>query len=551
MPFSILRIKKLKTAGAINAVGQHNARERQTLNANPAVPNRDLLTPTRPPAPSGAAVSDGVATAPDQVATGDAWDAVQARITEVGARIRSNGVLACEVFMGASPEYFRPNGGPAGTWDKQQLAAWVPAAMTWLVQEWGDKNVVRAVLHLDETTPHIQAIVVPIDPVTQRMNAVHWLGGKPKMSQMQDRYAKAMDGLGLERGVKGSLATHTRVQSWYGHLQQDVPEVPLPEVQVPGSMVWPKAREEFATQQTTRLEAMQQPAIETLETQARGRRLAVTKQREAEATNKGLVKALEAERAARAASERGLEHQIAVLRTDKEALQRRVRAYDFVSLDEAVTWFDPEELALAGVRIGKDAQGRERIFGADGKVVGRNAIDLTKAVHRCEAAGEAAAWIEVRQGRGAADRAALNRIDPAELVADVAEPRKELNDPKQGFRAKRYHYACAQVARDRPSTWEGVQGIFKRMQFDVARAWKAVGAAYTLIDSLFKIEVSGFKPPEPEAGAEPKPNPFWGWLQELERVDQARLKREELKREEEAAAIQRAHVPRGPRLRRP
>ena len=42
----------------------------------------------------------------------------------------------------------------------------------------------------------------------------------------------------------------------------------------------------------------------------------------------------------------------------------------------------------------------------------------------------------------------------------------------------------------------------------------------------------------PAAGVAPKPNLFWGWLQELERVDQARITREE--REAEEAAIQRA-----------
>lgn len=539
MPFAILRIKKLKSAGAIQAVGQHNARTRETLNANPAVANRNLLergsSSPATLAPSGLRDSEGAASPAQHAASEDAWELVQGRIAEVGARIRSNGVLACEVFMGASPEFFRPHGGAAGTWDDKQLAGWVPAAMTWLKQEWGEKNVVTAVLHLDETTPHIQAVVVPIHPVTQRMDATHWLGGKPKMAQMQSRFAEAMEGLGLERGVKGSLATHTKVQAWYGHMQGGVPEVPTPQVQVPESMIREKTREEFATQQTTRLEALQQPAIEALETQARARRLAVTKQRETEATNKGLVKALAAERADRAASEQTLGQQVADLRTEKEYLQRQLQLFRFVPLAEAMSWFDPKELAEAGVRIRKDAKGRERIFGADGAVVGRNAIDLTMRVHGCATAGEAAAWIEIRQGRGAADRAVLNPVHPSERLAEVAESRKELSGPQ--FRAKRYHYACAQVARDRPSTWEGVQGVFKRMQFDVARAWKAVGAAYTLIDSLFKGEVS-FKPPEPEAGVAPKPNAFWGWLQELERVDQARIAREE--REAEEAAMHRA-----------
>ena len=542
MPYAILRIKKLKTKGAINAVGQHNERKRETLNANPAVPNRDLLNPARAPSPVGKAASEGAATDPSQAAPGEAWEAVQGRIAEVGARIRSNGVLACEVFMGASPEYFRPTGGSAGTWDEKQLAGWVPAAMTWLKQEWGEQNVVRAVLHLDETTPHIQAIVVPIDPDSQRMNACRWLGGKPKMAQMQNRHAEAVQGLGLERGIKGSLAHHTDIKAWYAHLQQDVPEVPIPEVQVPDVMMWKSIREAFATQETSRLGAAQQPAVEALETQARARRLAESKQRDAEATSKRLVKELKAEREARATSEGKLKQQVAELHNEKEVLQRQLDAVRDVPLTEAATWFDPEELTAVGVRIGKDAAGRERIFGADGRVVGRNPIDLTLAVHGCKDAGEAAAWIEVRRGRGTANRALRSSTNLDDLQ-DKARPYREVvRDAKHGMLVERYQRAQEQVEQRKPPTWEGVQGIFKRMRLDLSRAWKAAGAVYTLVDSLFNNSGT-IDPPDPSDPVKfPREQAFWGRVLELERADRARIKREE-----EQAAIQRANMHRGPR----
>ncbi len=43
-----------------------------------------------------------------------------------------------------------------------QLDAWAKDSCGWLQKTFGKENVVSAVLHLDEKTPHIHATVVPI-----------------------------------------------------------------------------------------------------------------------------------------------------------------------------------------------------------------------------------------------------------------------------------------------------------------------------------------------------------------------------------------------------
>ena len=70
-------------------------------------------------------------------------------------------------------------------------------------------------MHLDETTPHIHAVVFP-ENAKGRLCAKDWLGGADKLSAMQDSYARSMEGLKLERGVKGSKARHMDIRQWYG-----------------------------------------------------------------------------------------------------------------------------------------------------------------------------------------------------------------------------------------------------------------------------------------------------------------------------------------------
>jgi len=82
-----------------------------------------------------------------------------------------------------------------------------------LVAEWGDR-IVSVVLHTDEATPHLRVVWLPIDDAPRkrgpavRLNAGRWLDGAAKLRGMQDRYAAAMAGLDLERGVRGSRSHH-------------------------------------------------------------------------------------------------------------------------------------------------------------------------------------------------------------------------------------------------------------------------------------------------------------------------------------------------------
>jgi len=111
----------------------------------------------------------------------------------------------------------------------KDLRAWVRDNRRWLEQEFGKKNLVKLYLHMDETTPHLHAVVIPIDP-KGKLNCRHFLGGADKLSALQDRYAEAMKPHGLERGNKGSKARHQSVKQFYSLIQTPtIEQLPPPK----------------------------------------------------------------------------------------------------------------------------------------------------------------------------------------------------------------------------------------------------------------------------------------------------------------------------------
>lgn len=198
MPFAICRIQKLKSISAATNSGKHTDRKQNTPNADLKRLNIELV--------------------PHDV-NATLGELVERRIGD--AKTRKDSVRCVEYFLGASPEYFRPECPDiAGYFEQEKLDAWVDSNLKWLQQKHGD-NLIRATVHLDETTPHIVAYVVPIHddprwPGQKKLSYnVDFGGSKYRLSELQDEYANDMQPLGLERGVKGSKAEHRDVRDYY------------------------------------------------------------------------------------------------------------------------------------------------------------------------------------------------------------------------------------------------------------------------------------------------------------------------------------------------
>lgn len=113
-------------------------------------------------------------------------------------KMRKDAVVAIETVVSASPEFF-----DSIEKDRTKLAQnpkfkkWVLDTQVWMKKEWGD-NVVDAVLHMDESTPHIHFLTVPL--VNQRLCAKEFLA-IGVMQRHQSQYAAAMAPHGLQRGI--------------------------------------------------------------------------------------------------------------------------------------------------------------------------------------------------------------------------------------------------------------------------------------------------------------------------------------------------------------
>jgi hypothetical protein len=193
MAFAILRAEKLKTMGNIGGSLAHNYRSIETLNADPS------KTP------------DNFHSLPNAE---DVKNAISERLPE---KRRSDAVLCIEYMITASPEW--------EGWNDERQKEYFKQAKEWLEQQHGKQNVVATSIHRDETTPHLVAYVVPLDQDTGRLNAKKFLGGKAKLAQMQSKFAEHVKTLGLERGIEGSKAKHTRIKEYYAKVNQPTPQI--------------------------------------------------------------------------------------------------------------------------------------------------------------------------------------------------------------------------------------------------------------------------------------------------------------------------------------
>lgn len=254
MAFAILRTGKLKTASAIRLAGGHNSRTIPTPNASGKI--LALVDPGPDP-----------------------YQRVMDRLGSSGIEPRSNAVLAQEILMTASPEYFRPNDpAKAGHWEKDRTRAWIDSTRDWIKNQYGDR-LVSLHLHLDESTPHLHAVVVPITD-DGRLSARDMFGPR-QLRDLQTGYAKALAPLGLVRGIEGSKAQHERIQTFYGAVNSPAPAAPA--VPTPPPMVREGPREEWAAEQNAEISSALRPIADKAAAQELYRRQAAKASATAEA----------------------------------------------------------------------------------------------------------------------------------------------------------------------------------------------------------------------------------------------------------------------------
>lgn len=119
--------------------------------------------------------------------------------TRVKRKIRNDAVLVAEFFVSASPEYMH-----AMSRDEQRK--YFEASLDHIAGKYGQQNILYAVVHNDETTPHMHVGFVPITE-DRRLAAKEYFHGKTKIRRIQDDFHNYMNkrGYDIERGEPSEL----------------------------------------------------------------------------------------------------------------------------------------------------------------------------------------------------------------------------------------------------------------------------------------------------------------------------------------------------------
>ena len=216
MGYAVLHMEK--TSGTDAAMSAHIERTIKPKNADESRThlNRELIT-----------FPDGVESR---------TQAIQNRLDTAGLtrKIGNNQVRAIRVLLTGTHEDMER------ITNKGRLDEWCNDNLKYLADTFGKENIVSAVLHMDEQTPHIHATLVPIvkgerkrkkkeeqvkkryrkKPTDTARLCANEIMTRTKLKSYQDTYAQAMSGYGLQRGIDGSEAKHISTRQYYRDLMQ-------------------------------------------------------------------------------------------------------------------------------------------------------------------------------------------------------------------------------------------------------------------------------------------------------------------------------------------
>lgn len=185
MSYAIMRFQKC-AAGCVPARNRHNERLKSEYKSNPKIDlsrsrlNYHLVEPN-----------------------GKYKERYAEMIEQAGCRTRANSVVMVETMLTASPEFISKL-NPA------EQRQYFERAAAFLYDRIGKEHVISAIVHMDETTPHMHLCFCPITK-DGRLSAKDILGNRARMSEWQDDFYEYMHGFypELERGTP-SAVTHRK-----------------------------------------------------------------------------------------------------------------------------------------------------------------------------------------------------------------------------------------------------------------------------------------------------------------------------------------------------
>jgi len=195
MPYAILRFEKRK-GGPASALEKHHERKKETYASNRDIdPSRThlnfhLIEPQR-----------------------KYYAEIQNRIERAqqenpNLKVRKDSVRFIDTIVTASPEFL------SGL-SQKETHEYFTHALDFIKQEVGEQNIFSAVVHMDESNPHMHLCFVPLTK-DNRLSAKDIIGNRQRLVEWQDKFHDHMSRFypQLERGESASQTRRKHVPTW-------------------------------------------------------------------------------------------------------------------------------------------------------------------------------------------------------------------------------------------------------------------------------------------------------------------------------------------------
>ena len=218
--YAIFRSEPIYTLNDLAQIGSHNKREKKAYNSNPNIKleltkDNIEIVPLQEKYVKGfkTRVKDYEKEHNERMKT----EREDRKKTFNQMLNKSRNVVADELLFTATHQFF-------DNMSKEDIRKWADTCMKFVYEDLGytKEQVLHATVHLDEETPHLHCVVVPlIKKVDKRTNTERYtlskkayIKDKIHLSELQDKYHQRLTdkGYDLERGIKGSNAKHQKVK---------------------------------------------------------------------------------------------------------------------------------------------------------------------------------------------------------------------------------------------------------------------------------------------------------------------------------------------------
>lgn len=205
--------------------------------------------------------------------------------------------------------------------DKELANEWIQSNYSFIADEFGQENIIRFVLHMDEKTPHLHAITVPLTP-DGRLSARERMGNKKDLQLRQDRYAERMEKFGLQRGIKGTGIKHENAKEYYGRIEQAEKEA-ISAIAAPSKNILGNYTKESVLEMQNSLKSSKMALNDTIVKLKREKRKTWSKSQEAEREKKKYQQAYAELRSEKERNQEMADYFVRVIKDPKEIEKAR------------------------------------------------------------------------------------------------------------------------------------------------------------------------------------------------------------------------------------